>query len=428
MRRRAGHRLVHVQRQPAAADPRRARRGRRHGRDGRGVLARPDPSSSRWGAPDTDNRGEATLDLDAAAGTQYLIRVAPLPNSVRAGFRLRVVAPDEPARAPGERLPGDGTSGELDRFANGDDAWAIQMREGQTYRINLVTPRRRLRARRALRARQLPRGGGGVARLRRPRRLYTAALGHLLRPAQRTARLARPAHLPASRRARRSATTPRRAIPLADDRRVRGTLAGNELDALDIYRFTIARRADLRLRLETGDDFDHAPDDGHRQPDRRRRPRRSSCAALQPGRYYVAVRARDGAAGRYTLSRLARTITRARMTVNGGRHPHARARPDRVPLAARYPRGGRPRHARRRALRPDRGLALRGHLPRARGPGTAATVAFRPPFVGRWRVTGSLRRHAHVEPQQRRHGPLRRPRAAGVNGPSGGLSARAGAR
>ena len=103
------------------------------------VFSRARSQLQSVGCANTNNRGEATLDLDAAADTQYLIRVAPLLNSVRAGFRLRVVAPDEPARAPGERLPGDGTSGELDRFANGDDAWAVQMREGHTYRINLVT-------------------------------------------------------------------------------------------------------------------------------------------------------------------------------------------------------------------------------------------------------------------------------------------------
>ena len=58
----------------------------------------------------TNRRGEATLDIDARADTPYLIRIAPLANSVRDSFRLRVVALDEPARAPGERLPAAGTS------------------------------------------------------------------------------------------------------------------------------------------------------------------------------------------------------------------------------------------------------------------------------------------------------------------------------
>ena len=40
---------------------------------------------------------------------------------------------------------------------------------------------------------------------------------------------------------------------------------------------------------------------------------------MQPGRYFAVVRARDGAAGAYSLRRLARTITHARMLVDGGR-------------------------------------------------------------------------------------------------------------
>ena len=40
---------------------------------------------------------------------------------------------------------------------------------------------------------------------------------------------------------------------------------------------------------------------------------------LAPGRYFVAVEARDGAHGNYVLSRLTRVITRASMVVNGAR-------------------------------------------------------------------------------------------------------------
>ena len=105
--------------------------GGRHGRDRRGLLAHALPARVAR-LPDTNQRGEATLDLDAAAGTPYLVRVSPLENSVEDRFRLRVVAPDAPARAPGARLPDGGTSGQLDRFANADDAWAVQMREGRS--------------------------------------------------------------------------------------------------------------------------------------------------------------------------------------------------------------------------------------------------------------------------------------------------------
>ena len=91
----------------------------------------------------TDRRGEATLDLDAAEDTDYLIRVAPLDNSVTEAFTLRVIAPDKPAQPPGQPLPAGGASGQVDRLANPDDAWSVQLTKGRTYRMNFVNPRRR---------------------------------------------------------------------------------------------------------------------------------------------------------------------------------------------------------------------------------------------------------------------------------------------
>jgi hypothetical protein len=55
------------------------------------------------GCQPTNRRGQATVDFDATAGTDYLIRVAPLSNSVADAFTLRVVVPDEPARRPASR-------------------------------------------------------------------------------------------------------------------------------------------------------------------------------------------------------------------------------------------------------------------------------------------------------------------------------------
>src|SRR5215218_1939454 len=74
----------------------------------------------------TNRRGQATLDFDATAGTDYLVRVAPRPGSVAEAFTLRVVVPDEPARPPGQQLPGAGAKAAVDRFANPDDAWGVR--------------------------------------------------------------------------------------------------------------------------------------------------------------------------------------------------------------------------------------------------------------------------------------------------------------
>ena len=62
-----------------------------------------------------------------------------LSNSVDDRFLLRVVTPDRPATFPGPRLPRKGAHATVDRLANPDDAWAIHVRRGTTYRLNFVS-------------------------------------------------------------------------------------------------------------------------------------------------------------------------------------------------------------------------------------------------------------------------------------------------
>ncbi len=351
------------------------------------VFERSRSQLASLGCQQTNRRGEATLDIDASAKTPYLIRVTPLPNSVKEAFRLRVVAPDEPARAPGTRLPAGGASGKVDRFANGDDAWAVRMTEGRSYRINLVS-----------------RGTGCVRG-----ELYAAAdfpeialkrLGcddHVVYTPPRSATYTVLVH--ATRGSREQITYRLRAglagrddsapgLTLADDRRVRGALAGDELDALDLYRFTIARRADLRLRLQTRADFELRLISATGRRLGSDRDGGDLVNRLRPGRYFVAVRALDGAAGSYTLSRLARTITRARMTVDGDRH-RTLSPGETADLSLRV----LPVVTGRATLVVERYDPIEGWLfhatYRVQVSGETASVAFRPPFVGRWRVTGA---------------------------------------
>ena len=115
--------------------------------------------------------------------------------------------------------------------------------------------------------------------------------------------------------AKRDDTAP--GIELRNDDRVGGRLRGSGLDSLDLYRFSITRRSDLRVRLQTSHDFDVSLlSDGGNRLDR-------AADGLERriglGRYFIAVRARNGDGGDYTLSRLARTITSSRMLADGAR-------------------------------------------------------------------------------------------------------------
>jgi hypothetical protein len=337
----------------------------------------------------TNRRGEATIDADANAGTSYVVRVAALSNSVADRFTLRVVLPDEPARPPGERLPKSGAGARVDRFANPDDAWSTPMRKGRTYRINLVTvdpgsvhvalyaagrfggePEATLA------------GDDHVVFAPSASGLYTL---HVRAPRASRARLGYRLRVGL---AQRDDSAP--GVVLQDDRRVAGRLHGDELDALDLYRFTVARRSDVRVRLQTASDFDlQLLSDGGRRIGTHRgfSGSKELTRRLGPGRYFIAVRARNGARGAYVVSRLARVITHARMLVDG-RRSTAVAPGETVQLALRVT----PAVAGRASLIVERYDPLAGWLFHSRmAPrvgGTAATVAFQPPLVGRWRVTG----------------------------------------
>jgi hypothetical protein len=340
------------------------------------------------GCQPTNRRGEATVDLDAAARASYLVRVSPLANSVTTGFTLRVVAPDRPARPPGQALPVAGASGQVDRFANPDDAWAIAMTAGRTYRINYATPERG-----CPRAELNEPGGGASVRSLRcdAQTVFTPPRSGRYTVFVRAPRAsrARIAYRLGAGPARADDTAP--GIELANDDRVGGSLRGAALDGLDLYRFSVARRSDLRVRLGTSHDFHLVllGDGGQRlgcacggagdkQLDRR----------IAPGRYFIAVRARNADGGSYVLRRLARTITSSRTLADGER-------------SATLPAGGSiqlglavtPAVDGRATLVVERFDPVAGWLydsrRRPRVSGGRATFAFRPPSVGRWRVTGS---------------------------------------
>ena len=175
-------------------------------------------------------------------------------------------------------------------------------------------------------------------------------------------------------------------IRLPNDQRVRGRLQGSELDAVDLYRFSIATRSTLRLTLGTGAGLelrllDEGGDRIAAGLDLERR--------LAPGRYFVAVRALDGAGGRYALRRLARVITRSQMRVDGGSSATI-APGGSVGLALEVtPAVDGPATMTVERFDPLAGWLFHSTLrPPARS-GRAA-VGFRPPAVGRWRVTGSF--------------------------------------
>jgi hypothetical protein len=338
----------------------------------------------------TNRRGAATIEIDARRGTAYYIRIGARENSVDDRFTLRVLTPDQPASFPGKRLPRKGAHAAVERLANPDDAWAIHVRKGTTYRLNFVSSGGRC-ATAELYADADTFRSDPIRRLRcDDHTAFSAPATGTYSVLVRAPRSSRDRLKYRVRVGRAGTDDTAPGIRLPNDVRVRGGLNGNQLDAIDLYRFSIARPSLLSLGLATGKDFDLRlmTDTGHRiacdcgfsgSKDIEQR--------VRPGRYFVVVRARDGAAGKYALRRLARTITHSRMQVDGGRS--ATVAPGQgvtLDLVVSPPVGG---HA---ALLIERFDPLVGWLfhtsPRPAVVAGHGRLRFVPPSIGRWRASG----------------------------------------
>jgi len=345
----------------------------------------------------SNRRGRLTLDFTQPRNAELLIRVSARQDSARDAFTMRVVAPDAPERPPGRALGSAGASGSLDRVANPDDAYGTTMHAGTTYRVHLVSRERCVNA--ALYAPGTRSFADGEA-VRSfdcdDYFLYTPGPGEGGRysiqvQAPRSRRGALPYHVQVAR-AGEDDTAPGR--ELANDDRVRGALRGGGADVVDLYRFDVRRPSILDLRLRTGSsnpfNLQLVGAGG----------RRISCACgdfgaqairlkLKPGRYFAAVRARQGANGSYSLSRLARTITKTRVLVNGRRDADVLPGNGVTIRVGVTPGAAGPVTVDVERFDPLAGWQFYTRFNR-RASGGSAAIAFTPPSEGRWRVSATF--------------------------------------
>lgn len=275
----------------------------------------------------TDKSGDASATFKVKKGESYLVRVAALPNSAAGTFKLDLATAVPEPSAPGAPLPARGVTRTLDRVGHVADGFSARLRSGVPYRINLASlsedgcvtlsiygpgtssfdeddPERTLRCGGYLLLTPGPGEGGRYS--------FLARASSSLRGAQRY-------HLQVAR-AGGDDTAP--GLFIHNFARVRGAVKGAGVDVVDLYRFDVKTRSTLFASLATGGSLDLVllRDDG----------RRLACACgedggaelhrgLRPGRYFLAVRARDGSNARYTLRRASRTITKSKIQVNGKR-------------------------------------------------------------------------------------------------------------
>jgi hypothetical protein len=351
------------------------------------VYERVRSESTSLACDNSDRNGRATTDFQLKKGRSYLIRVSERARSESGTFSLVVDVGQPPASAPGKQLPKRGASGDVQRVFEPSNAFSAKLREAVTYRVNLApdgcvslaiygpgvgdfedeSPRRVLRC------------GGYVLFTPGPRE--TGRYSFLIEPGG-SSRSPQRYHLQVSR-AGRDDVAPGRFI--RNFQRKRGVLNANKIDVVDIYRFDVVRRSitNLSISVPSGNDFATTLVTA--------RGRRVSSGGSDddinvrtpPGRYFLAVRARHGAVGRYTLTRASKTITRTSLQPV----PRSASQGETVGLRV----GVTPAVRGRVTVLVERFDPVSGWQfarrfeTRTRG-GSSVTVGYRPPSIGRYRA------------------------------------------
>jgi hypothetical protein len=342
----------------------------------------------------TDQRGQATLDEEGLqSGASYLIRVARRTGAAGDRFRLELRVPRPPAAPPGRPLPPRGVNGSVSRLVNQNDAWSFRMREGTTYRVNLDP--------RATRCVALGIFAPGTRSFRDTSPVHNFRCGgyQLLTPSPGRGGeyIFRVQATPGDRRPERyhlqvSPAGPDDTAPgvfIGNFANVRGFLQAGAIDVVDLYRFDVVRRSGLFLKLRTAGEMRMLL-----LNDRGRHLEASSFLirrGVPAGRYFVAVRSESDRRVGYRLSRISRTITRSRLTINGTRH--AQAGPGeavRVAVSVTPAVSGTVRLDIER-FDPLAGWQFYRRLHTHASSGRAS-VSFVPPSVGRYRVRGLFMR------------------------------------
>lgn len=343
----------------------------------------------------TNDKGRAALTFNVVEDATYLIEIGRLRDSADDKFTFKLFRAEPSSRPPGKPLPARGVSSSVDPLVDFDDAYSVRLQPGIPYRFNLAPGRKG-----CVGVALYPPGTRSFSEARPVHSLHCGGY-FTLTPGPGgggrytllvTANGTRPGvqryHLAAGA-AGPDDTAP--GLTLGNLSTRRGSLNARGLDVVDLYRFDIATRSDVTLRLrEPGSasfDLLLIGETG----------RRLGCECgvsgprqltkqLSPGHYFAVVRARAFTHGSYGLSLLVRQITATQVTFGGaGTGGASPGHP--VSVTAHVTRAT----AGRVTIRIERFDPLMGwqfarrYRLRVSGSGTASAT-FVPRTVGRWRA------------------------------------------
>jgi hypothetical protein len=338
---------------------------------------------------ETDRKGNAILGFAARPGASYLIAVGEQRNAPPGEFRLQVEPAEAPERHPGRALRRGGARDSVNGLTDVNDVWSIRLRRGTTYRIAFSSSPC---ARATMRAR------GRIVRLScRAHSAFTPGRdggGRYVIEVEASPTAAR------QRYRLQIAKASTDDVGVGAELRVggaRGSLSPGGVDVLDLYHFDVQRLSEARLRLAqpSGRAFRLVvlTDSGTRIGAGAASFRRH----LERGRYVVAVEGPVGSrGGRYRLSLRLRDVTSTSVLVSG--RSSAEISPGgSVALSCLVSPSARGRVE----LQIDRFDPLTGwHFHRLVRTWAGASVSWRPPAAGRWRVRARFRGSSRSAPSR----------------------------
>jgi hypothetical protein len=336
----------------------------------------------------TDSKGRADASIETEKGGRYLIAVGQLRQSSPGPFALKVFAPEPAAVGPGTKLIHGRAHATVDALTDHDDAYAVMMEAGRTYRLNLVA-----------------RGGcvgmalyvPGTRRFDEAESIRRTSCGGYMTftPGPDAGGLYSIRITPSGGAQGAQRYTLNVAAAGADDvgpglelrngETRKGELNGATIDVVDLYRFDVPRQSDVDVRVSGGVTAAVLSENGGRIATTQIRDRLR--ARLHPGRYFVTLRVGEPVRAQYTLGLQIRDITTTVVGVDGssaatiGSPRSVRLTATVTPASAS---GGLVR------VRVDYFDPLNGWVFvkqfKPRVVGTQASVSFLPTKIGRYRV------------------------------------------
>jgi hypothetical protein len=328
------------------------------------------------GCAATDRRGNIVAGFTTRRGADYLILIGDKAGSGPGEFVLTLRPGEAPERIPGRALPRGGAKGSVDGLTDVNDVWSVRLRSGKTYRIAFSS---------SPCARASIRRGSGTLR-RFACRGYTTFTpgpdggGRYSVEVQATSaqRQRYRLHVVAA-----GADDLGVGLELTPGSNRRGRLSPGGVDVVDVYHFDVERLSEARLGLAVGGgsfSLVLLTDTGARLATGGTAVRRR----LDRGRYVVAVQAPAGtSAGLYRLALRLRDVTSTTVLLSGALSsevaPGTAVTISCVVSPATL--GGRVE------LQIDRFDTLTGwHFHRLFRVPAGASISWRPPAPGRWRV------------------------------------------